>query len=84
MATHSSILTWEIPWTEKPVGCSPWIRRDLAGKQQQDTNTQKSLIFLYTNNKRLEREIKKQSHLPLQQWGLEFEMPRIHPTRDVW
>ena len=20
MATHSSILTWEIPWTEKPVG----------------------------------------------------------------
>ena len=20
MATHSSILAWEIPWTEKPVG----------------------------------------------------------------
>ena len=20
MATHSSILTWEIPWTEKPSG----------------------------------------------------------------
>ena len=20
MATHSSILTWEIPWTEKPGG----------------------------------------------------------------
>ena len=20
MATHSSILTWKIPWTEKPVG----------------------------------------------------------------
>ena len=21
MATHSSILTWEIPWTEEPAGC---------------------------------------------------------------
>ena len=29
-------------------------------------NTQKSLAFLYTNNKRSEREIRKQSHLPLQ------------------
>ena len=25
MATHSSILAWRIPWTEKPVGLySPW------------------------------------------------------------
>ena len=23
MATHSSILAWEIPWTEKPGGLSP-------------------------------------------------------------
>ena len=22
MATHSSIVAWEIPWTEKPVGYS--------------------------------------------------------------
>ena len=22
MATHSSILAWEIPWTEEPVGYS--------------------------------------------------------------
>ena len=29
-------------------------------------NTQKSLAFLYTNKKRSEREIRKQSHLPLQ------------------
>ena len=32
MATHSSILAWEIPWTEEPGG--PWghkrVRRDLA------------------------------------------------------
>ena len=23
-ATQSSILAWEIPWTEELVGCSPW------------------------------------------------------------
>ena len=27
-ATHSSILTWEIPWTESLVGYSPWGRRE--------------------------------------------------------
>ena len=25
MATHSSILAWEIPWTEAPI---PWGRRE--------------------------------------------------------
>ena len=25
MATHSSIHAWKIPWTEKPVGYSPWV-----------------------------------------------------------
>ena len=38
-ATHSSILAWEIPWTEEPDGCSPWgCKRngdDLATKPQQ-------------------------------------------------
>ena len=24
MATHFGILAWEIPWTEKPEGLSPW------------------------------------------------------------
>ena len=24
MATHSSVLAQEIPWTEEPVGYSPW------------------------------------------------------------
>ena len=24
MATHSSILAWEIPWTEETGGLSPW------------------------------------------------------------
>ena len=38
MATHSSILVWEIPWTEEPgrlqsMG-SQRVRHDLATKQQ--------------------------------------------------
>ena len=39
MATHSSILAWKIPWTEKPVGLQSMmlqrIRHDLATKHQQ-------------------------------------------------
>jgi len=27
MATHASILAWEIPWTEEPGGCSPWVAK---------------------------------------------------------
>ena len=36
MATHSSILTWEIPWTEHPGGLLSWGRKvlDLATKHQ--------------------------------------------------
>ena len=38
MATHSSILAWEILWTEKPGGLqaigSQKTRRDLMTKQQ--------------------------------------------------
>ena len=32
MATHSSILTWSIPWTEEPAGYSPW------GHKESDTS----------------------------------------------
>ena len=38
MATHSSILAWEIPWTEKPGGLQSTglhrVRHDLVAKQQ--------------------------------------------------
>ena len=38
MATHSSILVWEIPWTEEPGG-RPWGQKrvgdNLATRQQQ-------------------------------------------------
>ena len=28
MATHSSILAWEIPWTEEPERYSPWGHKE--------------------------------------------------------
>ena len=34
MATHSNILAWKIPWTEEPVGYSPW------GCKESDTTEQ--------------------------------------------
>ena len=34
MATHSSILAWEIPRTEEPAGYSPW------GRKESDTTEQ--------------------------------------------
>ena len=39
MATHCSILAWEIPWTEEPCGLQSTglrnVRHNLAAKQQQ-------------------------------------------------
>ena len=29
MATHSSIVAWEIPWIEEPGGYSPWDCKEL-------------------------------------------------------
>ena len=29
MATYSSILAWEIPWTEEPGRYSPWGHKEL-------------------------------------------------------
>ena len=28
-ATHSSILAWRTPWTEKPVGYGTWGQKEL-------------------------------------------------------
>ena len=61
MATHSSILAWEIPWTEDPGGLQPTGshrgRRDLATKQQQQQGTGESHIYL-------ESTADKESRLP--------------------
>ena len=42
MATHSSILAWEIPWTEEPGGLQPMesqrVRHDLGTKTSSDSD----------------------------------------------
>ena len=40
MATHSGILTWEIPWTEEPGGLQS------TGPQESDTTEQLTLLLL--------------------------------------
>ena len=46
MATYSSILAWEIPWTEENGGLQPMglqrVRYNLAAKQQQQIATSSS------------------------------------------
>ena len=38
MATHSSVLAWQIPWTEEPAGYSPW------GCNESDTTERLHLV----------------------------------------
>ena len=46
MATHSSVLAWEIPWIEEPGRLQSMglqrVRHDLATKQQQQ-----QMMYLY-------------------------------------
>ena len=45
MATHSSILTWEIPWIEKPGGLQSMglqkVRHDLAAEHNAEQKKEK-------------------------------------------
>ena len=34
MATHSSILAWEIPWTEVLAGYTPWGSKELDATER--------------------------------------------------
>ena len=43
MATHSSILAWEIPWTEEPGGLQP-VRSQKGQTQLRNLTTTASLI----------------------------------------
>ena len=45
MASHSSTLAWQIPWTEEPGGCSPWGCKELGIKERlTQTHTHDYLI----------------------------------------
>ena len=39
MAIHSSILAWEIPWTEDPGGLHPWGCKQSDMTERLNTNT---------------------------------------------
>ena len=52
MAPHSSTLAWKIPWTEEPVGYSPW---DLK-----ESDTTERLRFL--GYQQLLEDIKEMRH----------------------
>ena len=51
MATYSSILAWEISWTEEPGGMqsvgSQRVRYDLVNKQQQQISYNTIHIYFY-------------------------------------
>ena len=53
MATHSRILAWRSPWTEKPGGLCPWgrkrVRHNLVTKQNHAKNTFKSKGYFFTS-----------------------------------
>ena len=39
MATHSSILAWRIPWTERSLaGYSPWVTKSWTGHSKYSQN----------------------------------------------
>ena len=40
--THSSILSWKIPWAKEPGGCCPWCPKEL------DTTDQVTHTHVYT------------------------------------
>ena len=56
MATHSSILDWEIPWTGEPGGLQSMelqrVRHDLMSKQQQDQKASREYCIRYSYDKR--------------------------------
>ena len=45
MATHSSVLPWEIPWTESLVGFGPWGCKELDTTERLSTQRQCSKTF---------------------------------------
>ena len=53
MATHSSILAWNIPWTEEPGrGQSPWGRKESDTLKQSGTHSCRLISFSKTQRYR--------------------------------
>ena len=50
MATHSSILAWEIPWTEEPCELQSMASQKSQGHNLVTQKQQHSLILIFTVN----------------------------------
>ena len=48
MATHSTILTWEIPWTEEPASYSPWDHKESDTTEHANIVQSKQFWNFYT------------------------------------
>ena len=47
MATHSSILAWRIPWTERSLaGYSPWVTKRWIGQSKYSQNGLVPFLYL--------------------------------------
>ena len=68
MATQSSILAWEIPWTERPVGLlySPWDHKQVG------------MTWQLNNNKEAKIKYGKASDKNFQDWGFGFLCVLLH------
>ena len=47
VATHSSILSWEIPWTDELVGYSPWVHKKVGYYLATEQQTTTIYLYLY-------------------------------------
>ena len=66
MATHSSILAWRIPWTEEPVGYSPWSEKesDMTKRLTHEScrKTEKENTALIFKKKEMDNDSYKPEH----------------------
>ena len=68
MSTHSSILSWRIPWTKEP-GVSPWDHRESDTSERPE----RSLFFFGMKKKKKQKQNKNNGeHYP------RLEAPRWH------
>ena len=56
MATHSSILTWRIPWTEEPGGL-----QSMRSQKPSDTTGQLTLSALFATNRKPHNNVRLRS-----------------------
>ena len=86
MATHSSFVAWEIPWTEEPGWLLPIglqrVRYDWAAKQPQQSTTfyqdAKAHYLLYIA--KTGPEIFCCAHTASNLWGLEADSRRVQAS----